>query len=1242
MANVGVRVRDLLKLPESVRKGDFVLSLADGIQRADETVDTYAITSSLEHCFDTAMAVIGSALQTRRSQAVYLHGSFGSGKSHFMAMLELLLEGHPAAWARTELHPLRPKHNWVGQKKIVRLPMHMIGAESLESKILSTYVDWVRQHHPDAPLPPVFFDEAVFADARAIREAVGDAAFFGKLNQGASTTAGWGALADQWGAGRFETAATSGDPAVRARLFSALGKTFITSASSQGYLDIDRGLGALSRHAASLGYDAVVLFLDELILWLAGHFSNLDFVQREAQKIAKLKEAQDEHRDVPIASFIARQRDLSELIGANALGAEQTTLKDSLAWSSGRFETIVIEDRNLPAVVERRVVQPRDDQARQVLSESFATMRKRLGNGAWDVLLGVRATEADFRKVYPFPPVVLEALVAVSDCLQRERTALKILMELLVEHLNDLEVGGLVMVGDVFDVVAGGEDPFDHVLKDRFDRAKALYRDHLLPLIRGTHGTGSRERCQRLRDEHPIHLGCSGCAETACRNDNRLAKSLLLAALVPQAEPFRDLTVRRLVQLNPGAVATPIPGGEVQIAAEKLRSWASHVGQLRVEEQDDPQVSLRLEGVDLGPILKAASEVDTLVARRRTLQRVLFEALGLPTEVGATAQKEVEWRGTKRPGVVRFANVREVSDAILQCPEGAEWYVLVDYPFDEPGHTPEEDVARLESYRDKHSGVANTTMVWLPTFFSDSLERDLGRLVVMEHILTTETTSRHLAHLRQEDQGLARRDLESLANATRAKIRSVLTQAYGLSMVTDQALLDQTRDVEEHFHSLQPGLEARPLLAASFDKALQQLAERLLEHAYPHHPRFEAMATVAKLERIHHVIERLLAATDRRQQVTQQEKKELVEIARPAELVQVGESVAELQEARLLAIERERQRLGAEPPSVEDFRRCLDPDGKMGLTPEVADLFLTVYAGWSGRELERGGVPLEQVKLGKIPQDAELVRPDLPSEEEWRKATGAAGHFFGLSVPGHVLNLRNVTTFADKVSREVAKVRSDATGLPDALQDRLQHWAAIDPPPPRLLTARSGAALVVRLQGVKAADLVRRLAAFVPETSPQALGKSLLTSEEVRQDLSDPAVQLALDQLITKRDDAAIGERARELIEKAVVILQADELNQTLGKIRSDLIPKVRELLRAPTPPVPPVRPAPVVPAPKPPQPGVGQPLLSVSEEDVLPANLDQALDKLVGRVKSQYARDGLSEAEKLKIELIIHRGGGN
>ena len=86
-------------------------------------------------------------------------------------------------------------------------------------------------------------------------------------------------------------------------------------AGDSEFVDLDTGLSIISKHAKSLGYDGLILFLDELILWLASHAADVEFVTREGQKLIKLVESQTADRPTPIISFVARQRDLRELVG---------------------------------------------------------------------------------------------------------------------------------------------------------------------------------------------------------------------------------------------------------------------------------------------------------------------------------------------------------------------------------------------------------------------------------------------------------------------------------------------------------------------------------------------------------------------------------------------------------------------------------------------------------------------------------------------------------------------------------------------------------------------------------------------------------------------------------------------------------------------------------------------------------------------------------------------------------------
>jgi hypothetical protein len=103
---------------------------------------------------------------------------------------------------------------------------------------------------------------------------------------------------------------------------------------------------------------------------------------------------------------------------------------------------------------------------------------------------------------------------------------------------------------------------------------------------------------------------------------------------------------------------------------------------LRLGDQADPEVSVHLSGIDLQPILAAAADVDKPGARKNTMRRLLFDALGLPVD-GSIVDAEQSYFGTKRSGRVRYGNVREMDDGTLTAPAGIEWQLILDYPFDE-------------------------------------------------------------------------------------------------------------------------------------------------------------------------------------------------------------------------------------------------------------------------------------------------------------------------------------------------------------------------------------------------------------------------------------------------------------------------------------------------------------------------------------------------------------------------------
>lgn len=186
----------VIEIPERVHKGDFVLGLSQGVKDPAATLKDYVVTDQLVGCFDDALSFIRGSLETGNSKAAFLHGSFGSGKSHFMAVMHLLLSHNPDVRSVRELAPVISKHTaWLDGRKLLLVATHMIGAENLETPIFDSYVQTVTKRHPGTPLPGVYLTDRIFENAQAMRVQQGDELFFRVLSGNkAQSDSGWGSL----------------------------------------------------------------------------------------------------------------------------------------------------------------------------------------------------------------------------------------------------------------------------------------------------------------------------------------------------------------------------------------------------------------------------------------------------------------------------------------------------------------------------------------------------------------------------------------------------------------------------------------------------------------------------------------------------------------------------------------------------------------------------------------------------------------------------------------------------------------------------------------------------------------------------------------------------------------------------------------------------------------------------------------------------------------------------------------
>jgi hypothetical protein len=1155
-------LKDLISIPERVHQGDFVLQLSKGVTEPEQTLRDYVVTPQLVDAFSNAMGFIQQAVQTGGSKAAYLHGSFGSGKSHFMAVLNLLLAGNTQARATPELADVVARHSWTEGRKFLLVPYHMIGARDMESAILGQYADFVRKKHPDAPVPGFYLAEGLFKDARDLRAQIGDGPFFTKLNEGASGgggDGGWGEFDSGWDAVSFEAAMLeppNGEE--RSRLVGDLITQFFSAyrtlaGSGESFVSLDDGLSIMSRHAMSLGYDAVILFLDELVLWLASHAADVNFVSREGTKLVKLVEATNADRPIPLVSFVARQRDLRDLVGENLAGAVQVQFSDVLKHWEARFHRITLEDRNLPAIAERRVLRPIDEAARQTLQGTFDDVMK-MRKDVLDTLLTTTADRDMFRKVYPFTPALVQTLIAVSAALQRERTALKLMLQLLVDRRADLELGQLIPVGDLYDAIAEGDEPFSEGMRLHFENAKRLYNQRLLPML---------ERQYSVTWE-AIKLGqADATAAKSLRNDARLLKTLLLGALVPEVESLKGLTAQRLAALNHGTFRSPIPGREAQDVLRKCRDWASEIGEIKITEDQNPIISIQVTGVDIEPILRAAEANDNAGNRRKRVRDALFKELEIPDTGGLFTTYEFNWRGTRREVELLYENVREMTDDRLRGRSGA-WTVVLDFPFDDANFGPADDLARLSEYR----GGDTKTLVWLPAFLSNKALADLGRLVVLDYILQGERFDNYAAHLsfvdRVQAKALARNQLDQL----RIKLRSQLEVAYGISSEPRDAVSNPLT-ADQQFKSLDPTLSPRPPVGAEFRSAFESLLGQLFAHQYPAHPEFDTEIKPSVIKKVWPEVQKAIEAPGQRGLVQDTATRKLVRaVVNPCQLGQMGETHLLIEPHWQSRFSQSHARDGGGAITVAKLRQWIDSPAPMGLPIELQNLIILAFAASTNRRFTMRGGPYEPT-IDSLPDELELKEQALPNTADWETALLRASSLFGLTL-GQTLNAANVGKLVDEVRQKAADKRESVARLVSQVRDRSARYAP-SITGARQQSAESAQALLASLAQAAEVDVVTTLANASLHTSEAAVSRSLGQAQVCADALGSGNWQLfdVVRDLVDHRRDAALLIMSR-LTESLTSDEHVVALKPRLEELTRDAMRLLAAAAPAPDPVLPP------------------------------------------------------------------------
>lgn len=1142
-------ILDAFDLPtrDQITALGFVVRLeAEGTDAArrklvEEYVLTPAVRDELPRIFDGMRRVFQRGEELGR----FIHGSFGSGKSHFMSFLGLLLEDDSIAWKKSDplIAALDKNHReWIRDAHFLVVRLHMLTAGHTDTgydRAVYEACNVTLRCHGKQPFE--------FLDVQGVLdEAVREAEQYGDVFWSQLERAGIVASKED-----FEAMARGNvedrEDLARAYL-SFKGRDPASAGIDPNWAE---GLQRLTRHVKAQGFGGLVLLVDELLLWLSEK-TGPEF-KRAINQLNVLVDHTDGRRALPLFVFVARQRNIREFFPDMV---QEDGLHQHLDHHAKRFELTTLQDVELRHICRERVLRRKAPDIVQSHINTVADQHKKL---LPTLLQG--GDVAYLRDVYPFHPALIEMLIDVSTLMQRERTALRLLYELLVDH-SQLPLGEFLPVGSAFEAIfpASGIEGSDR--RESFRLLKAiheLYYQRFKP--------AAAEMLRRAGEEK------TGFNDKRHRVLDQLVKTVLLAEVSPRLRGTGAMSVERLVQLNDVDVPGEMDKARMNLAHQDLVELSRRVPALQLSGTGrSATVGVVLQGANFGEVMdRARSKMDTVSGRAAVFYRIFSELLS-PKKEFAFANGEsneyplrIKWRGTMRKGSLALRNVRELPNAAFKPTDTDEFRILIDYPWDAPGHTVEEDRQRARDVR-KREGQ-QYTLCWLPRHLTPSEESVLADLAAAHYIASPAGQEDLLGNLAMHDrQQVVEQASKHEANLVN-RLREILREVYKNHGEVVSLLQDVKTDVPE------PDLE----------KNLERFAQELLDKRYSQHPNFGMEPRPDELQKLCDWMVEAAESEGQRKYFDESTAKVLRGLGIPLELVDIGQTSAGLRrDTRYLKLIVSHASEAAVPWDTVSGQLVKE----FGLQPAVCNFFLAFLARAYGFRVLHSMTrePLD-IKIDAKPRNSVMLeRAPLLELAEWSRTRELGPALFEGKAPASHRTLAEQDRYARQLREFATQKRLALEGFHGRLRTILGPGETM----PRLGAIREALQRLAPLAGssTDSCAMLRELLARWPDDTADPIRVVVRSVERVQKAL-EGLDEKARNHLGRITEHGALGDDVRAHLDSLHQLLSADEHERSLtekaiGGWNAEAHRLIEEVLRQ-TPPVvnsSAKRPSPIPPSP--------------------------------------------------------------
>ena len=345
-----------LPQPDDIRAMGFVIKLREfqpGSEEVKKLVDDYVVTPAVAQDLPVVFDKLKQVFDRGEEYGRFIHGSFGSGKSHYMTMLSLLFENVPVAWAKP--HPafalLRDKHRaWIEGANLLVVRIHMLSIKGKGTGFDRAIYDGFNEALRRRGKPPFEFlhIDGILDEARREAQQYGDVFWKNLANAGVI------ASRDDFEA--MAAASLKQREALARAYLKHKGRDVTSAGIDPRWSD---GLIRMAEHARAQGFRGIVLLVDEFLLWLGEKTGN-EFIEA-INDLNVIVDHSTGQRALPMFVFVARQRDIREFFPDLV---DEGKIHEQLDHHAQRFEVTKLQDIELRHIVKERVLRPKSKHPR--------------------------------------------------------------------------------------------------------------------------------------------------------------------------------------------------------------------------------------------------------------------------------------------------------------------------------------------------------------------------------------------------------------------------------------------------------------------------------------------------------------------------------------------------------------------------------------------------------------------------------------------------------------------------------------------------------------------------------------------------------------------------------------------------------------------------------------------------------------------------------------------------------------